>query len=315
MTAASADSVRRGRFLQELGIGPVWVQRQRAVQTSPSVAPSALPSGVPVRTASALPPSEMPPVTMVAEPVNMKQEKAASAWDDVPVPVPVPVPRPVQAAAAAAPATTLLVAPIDDGAVAIASMSWQELDIAVANCTRCPLCRNRKQAVLGTGDPKAGWLFVGEGPGAVEDQQGEPFVGPAGKLLDSMMQALDLRRGENSYLANAVKCRPVDADGKDRPPSADESAACRPYLERQITLLQPAVIVALGKVAALSLLGGDPKIAVATLREHTHRYGSIPVVVTYHPAYLLRKPLDKAKSWRDLCLAAQAYANDGKLAV
>ncbi len=311
MMPADGRMVRRARFLQELGIGPVWVPRHGNGQMVSIEVPVTVPAGVPTPTAAAVPVPVAPSAAMVAAPVIAKLEKVDSAWDDVPAPMPVRA----SVAAAPAPATPVPAAPNDDGAAAIASMSWQELDIAVASCTRCPLCRNRKQAVLGAGDQKAGWLFVGEGPGHVEDQQGEPFVGPAGKLLDSMLLALDLRRGENSYLANAVKCRPVDADGKDRPPSADESAACRPYLERQITLLKPAVIVALGKVAALSLLGGDPKIAVAALREHTHRYGNIPVVVTYHPAYLLRKPLDKAKSWRDLCLAAQAYANDGQLAV
>jgi uracil-DNA glycosylase family 4 len=289
MTPAATGVVRRARFLQALGIGPVWVPRQSVVSDE-----------VPLPAAVAVVVPAAPPV---AAPVVPKQDKAASAWDDAPA---------VRAPAAAAP---VLAIPVDEGAAAIARMSWQELELAVASCTRCSLCKNRKQAVLGAGDQKPGWLFVGEGPGHVEDQQGEPFVGPAGKLLDNMLLALELPRGENNYLANAVKCRPVGADGKDRPPSADESAACRPYLERQIALLQPAVIVALGKVAALSLLGGDPKIAVAALREHTHRYGSIPVVVTYHPAYLLRKPLDKAKSWRDLCLAAQAYASDGTLAV
>jgi uracil-DNA glycosylase family 4 len=313
MTPADAGMVRRARFLQELGIGPVWVQRHATLSKDVTEEPIVAPSEVRTLIAALVPePAPVqakpePAATTVAAAVIAKQEKVASAWDDVPVSVP--------AAVAAVPVITVLALPEQDGVAAIASMSWQELDIAVANCTRCPLCKSRKQTVLGTGDQKAGWLFVGEGPGHVEDQQGEPFVGPAGKLLDSMLLALDLRRGENSYLANAVKCRPLGSDGKDRPPSADESAACRPYLERQIALLKPAVIVALGKVAALSLLGGDPKIAVAALRERTHRYGSIPVVVTYHPAYLLRKPLDKAKSWRDLCLAAQAYSSDGKLAI
>ena len=297
-----AGTLRRARFLQELGIGPVWVRRDPvAIADMPAVVPT------PAVAYAPLPPEA--PISKVAVPVIAKQEKVVSAWDDAPVPAPIRAPVP---AARAAP---VLSPPVEDDVAAIANMSWQELDAAVANCTRCPLCKTRQQAVLGAGDRKPGWLFVGEGPGRVEDQQGEPFVGPAGKLLDNMLLALDLRRGENNYLANAVKCRPVDADGKDRPPSADESAACRPYLERQIALLKPAVIVALGKVAALSLIGGDPKIAVAALREQTHRHGSIPVIVTYHPAYLLRKPLDKAKSWRDLCLAAKAYASDGTLAI
>ena len=192
-------------------------------------------------------------------------------------------------------------------------MDWPTLQAAVESCTRCSLCRSRTHAVLGTGDTKAGWLFVGEGPGHQEDMQGKPFVGPAGKLLDNMLLAMGLRRGENTYIANVVKCRPTDENGRDRAPTTEESAACRPYLERQIALLKPVTVVALGKIAAVTLLGVDPNTAVGTLRSRLHLYGQIPVVVTYHPAYLLRKPVDKAKSWQDLSLAKQAYSNAGHL--
>ena len=133
--------------------------------------------------------------------------------------------------------------------------------------------------------------------------QGEPFVGPAGKLLDNMLGALTLTRAADVFIANVVKCRPVGPDGQDRPPAADEITACLPYLKRQIALIEPTVIVALGKTAATALLERDDKTALADLRETPHRVGELPVVVTYHPAYLLRKPADKAKSWRDLCLA------------
>lgn len=188
----------------------------------------------------------------------------------------------------------------------IADMDWPALQSAVAACTRCPLCKTRRRTVFGAGDLRARWLLVGEGPGRNEDQQGEPFVGPAGKLLDNMLHAIELRRGENTYIVNVVKCRPTDSSGNDRAPSAEEAAACRPYLDRQIALLQPTTVIALGKVAALSLLGSDPKTPVSALRGVVHRHGAASLVVTYHPAYLLRKPLDKAKSWQDLCLARQA---------
>lgn len=190
----------------------------------------------------------------------------------------------------------------------VAAMNWSELKAEVAACVKCGLCRGRNNTVFGVGDEKAKWLFIGEGPGRNEDARGEPFVGPAGKLLDNMLQALGLRRGDNAYIANIVKCRPTDGSGKDRPPTAEESAACMPYLLRQIELIQPTVIVALGKTAALSLLELDPATAVSALRGKLHRYADRPLVVTYHPAYLLRSPADKRKAWADLCLAQQTYA-------
>lgn len=185
----------------------------------------------------------------------------------------------------------------------IAAMDWDALEASIRSCTRCRLCEGRKLAVPGTGDRTARWLFVGEGPGRTEDQQGEPFVGPAGKLLDNMLRALGLARGEATYIANVVKCRPVGPDGRDRPPSADERAACRPYLERQIALLQPDIIVALGKVSALALLGLPDDSALSSVRGKPASYAGRPLIPTFHPAYLLRKPADKALAWRDLCAA------------
>ncbi len=193
----------------------------------------------------------------------------------------------------------------------IAQMSWDELRQAVAGCTRCGLCRNRTKTVFGVGDEKAKWLFVGEGPGRNEDLQGEPFVGPAGKLLDNMLIAIGVRRGVNTYIANVVKCRPTDENGRDRAPTPQEVAACMPYLQRQIALIQPTVIVALGKTAALALLGADPATPVSKLRGTVHQYAGHPLIVTYHPAYLLRNPVDKRKTWADLCLAMAAYGNAG----
>lgn len=190
----------------------------------------------------------------------------------------------------------------------VSTMDWGQLKSTVAACTRCGLCTGRTNTVFGVGDEKAKWLFVGEGPGRNEDLRGEPFVGQAGKLLDNMLLAMGLKRGENAYIANIVKCRPTDETGRDRAPTAVETAACMPYLERQIALIQPTVIVALGKTAAISLLGLDAETPVSKLRGTVHRYADRPLVVTYHPAYLLRNMADKKKAWADLCLAMTAYA-------
>jgi DNA polymerase len=151
--------------------------------------------------------------------------------------------------------------------------------------------------VLGVGDVDADWLFVGEGPGAEEDERGEPFVGAAGKLLDAMLAAIDLKRGSDVYIANAVKCRPPG----NRTPAAEELTACQPYLERQIALLKPRLIVALGRPAAQALLGNEVKISAA--RGRLFQHNGIPLIVTYHPAYLLRNLTDKARAWEDLCFA------------
>jgi len=176
-------------------------------------------------------------------------------------------------------------------------MTWDDIKQSVADCRACGLCKERKQAVLGVGDAKADWLFVGEGPGAEEDERGEPFVGAAGKLLDAILDAIDLKRGKDVYIANAVKCRPPG----NRTPTTEETVACRPYLQRQIDLLQPRLIVVLGGSAAQTLLGTEVK--VGAMRGKLLEYSGIPMVVTYHPAYLMRTPTDKIKVWEDLLFA------------
>jgi DNA polymerase len=181
----------------------------------------------------------------------------------------------------------------------IASLDWTRLKARVASCTDCPLHAKRNKTVFGVGDENADWLFVGEGPGAEEDAQGEPFVGQAGRLLDSMLAAVRLKRGENVYIANCVKCRPPG----NRNPEPREALQCEPYLHRQIELIQPKLIIALGKVAAANLLATDA--SVASLRGKVHRYRGTPLIVTYHPAYLLRNLPDKAKAWVDLCFAVR----------
>jgi DNA polymerase len=192
-----------------------------------------------------------------------------------------------------------LSAPANDRRADIMRMDWPALKAAVASCTACPLHAGRNRTVFGVGDENADWLFVGEGPGADEDAQGEPFVGQAGRLLDSMLAAIRLKRGENVYIANVIKCRPPG----NRNPEPSEALACEPYLHRQIDLIQPKLIVALGKVAAANLLATDA--SVASMRGKVHRYRGIPLIVTYHPAYLLRNLPDKAKAWADLCFAVR----------
>jgi DNA polymerase len=195
---------------------------------------------------------------------------------------------------------------LDGRAEAVACMGWEDLTEAIRECRACELCRHRKQAVPGVGDRDAEWLFIGEGPGAEEDARGEPFVGQAGRLLDAMLSAIGLKRGENVYIANAVKCRPEG----NRTPAPAEMAICRPFLMRQIALIRPAVIVLLGKAATHSVLGEDASLA--SLRKKTHAFGDIPVIVTYHPAYLLRNLPEKSKAWEDLCLARQLWRGRGK---
>jgi uracil-DNA glycosylase family 4 len=184
-------------------------------------------------------------------------------------------------------------------ATGIELMTWEELAGTVAACQACKLCGTRRKTVFGVGDPQADWLIVGEAPGEQEDASGEPFVGQAGKLLDNMLRALGLNRREKVYIANVLKCRPPG----NRNPEPDEVAQCEPFLRRQVELLQPKVIIAMGRFAVQSLLASTD--AIGKLRGQRHSYAGVPVVVTYHPAYLLRNLPDKAKAWSDLCLARE----------
>lgn len=180
---------------------------------------------------------------------------------------------------------------------------WDALRVAVNTCTACKLHTTRKQGVPGVGDQHADWLIVGEAPGADEDALGEPFVGQTGRLLDAMLVAIGLRRGENVYITNVLKSRPPE----NRDPQPDEVAACLPYLLKQIELLQPKIILALGRFAAHSLL--NTQESIAHLRGRIHQFQGVPLIVTYHPAYLLRTPTDKARAWEDLCLARTSYTS------
>lgn len=233
-----------------------------------------------------------------------RQEAAATA-PAVPAPAlarratPAPAPAPEEPAVA----HPLRAAP---GRDALRAMDWDALNAAVAACRSCALCDSRKQTVFGVGHRQAHWMVVGEAPGEQEDLRGEPFVGAAGQLLDRMLAALNLTRSEEGdapasqrvYIANTLKCRPP----RNRNPLAEEVAQCEPFLVRQIELLQPRLILAMGRFAVQSLLRSEEPIG--RLRGQVHRYQGVPLVVTYHPAYLLRNLTDKAKAWEDLCLAA-----------
>ncbi len=181
-------------------------------------------------------------------------------------------------------------------------LDWPSLRAKVSQCTGCQLHETRTQAVFGEGNEKADWMIIGEAPGYDEDKQGEPFVGRAGLLLNEMLCALGLQR-EAVFIANILKCRPPN----NRNPSAQEALCCEPYLQQQIALVKPKIILSVGRVSAINLLKQPLDTKVGSLRGKVHYYGeqAIPVVVVYHPAYLLRSPREKAKAWQDLLLAKQ----------
>ncbi len=256
--------------LETLGLAPIWVTR--GARTAAAAATAA--TAASAETAAAAASAE----------TSASAETAEASSATVPV------------AAAAARVSDAALAEPDVG-----TLDWDALEARVAACRDCRLCERRTKTVFGVGDREADWMMIGEGPGENEDKQGEPFVGQAGKLLDSMLHALELARGRNVYIANVVKCRPPG----NRNPEPDEVVRCEPYLRRQVELVKPKLIVALGRVAAQNLLKTDASIS--SLRGRVHRYEDVPVIVTYHPAYLLRSLSDKAKAWIDLCLAQDTY--------
>jgi DNA polymerase len=306
-----------------------WSERQRRMLAAMGVrlwAPAATPPAGPAATAPAM--SDAPVAAAVAE----RQAEAPVAHAPIPeaarAPAPPPVrppsPGPAPAPAAARPATTIAAAAatlqdtlsdplLVERAATIATLAWGPLQDAVASCTACGLCASRRQTVFGVGHARAEWMIVGEAPGEQEDLAGEPFVGPAGQLLDQMLRAVGQSRRAGSgegqeddqagdparrvYIANTLKCRPP----RNRNPEPDEMARCEPFLKRQVALVQPKLILLMGRFAVRQLLKSDD--AIGKLRGRVHHYEGIPVVVTYHPAYLLRNLPEKAKAWEDLCLA------------
>lgn len=307
-----SEEMTREEYLLEMGLGPIWVLRDGGaaadeppaeppelaaapvapVEATVTTEPAKLPPQLPPKQPQ-FPPQFPPQLAPAAEPVM--PSAAAPDYEDEAWAPPTDVPGWLSDAEFDEPDTA---APVDKRAAAIARMDWDELEASIAACRACALCQKRKQAVPGVGDRRPDWLLIGEGPGADEDERGEPFVGQAGKLLDNMLAAIDLKRGDKVYIANAVKCRPPG----NRTPEAGEIAACWPYLKRQIVLAQPKLLVLMGRAAVTSVLANDSSIA--SLRGKRQSYGDgVAAVVTYHPAYLLRNLPDKAKAWEDLCFA------------
>jgi DNA polymerase len=278
-----------------------WTERQRAMLRE---------MGIEVWTA--------PGASAVVPPQALQGEAAPAAIVPGERPIERPIERPVERdvpASQPAAAAQAAAAPATLAGSAVASMGWAELRDAVASCRACGLCDSRTQTVFGVGHPEAHWMVVGEAPGEQEDLRGEPFVGPAGQLLDAMLRALGVTRSDSpdgpppaqrAYIANTLKCRPP----RNRNPEPDELARCEPFLVRQIELVRPRIILAMGRFAVQALLRTSEPIG--KLRGRVHRYQGVPLVVTYHPAYLLRNLPDKAKSWDDLCLAAETVEQAGR---
>ena len=317
-----------------------WSERQRRMLAAmgvrlwaPAPGATATPTGTPAATSgdaasSATSGAESSAAAVAERPASASAPMPVAApVARAPVPVPVPVPAsapvarpPAPGPARATPAVAAAAAPaaesdpvLAERAATIATLAWGPLQDAVASCTACGLCESRRQTVFGVGHAQADWMIVGEAPGEQEDLQGEPFVGPAGQLLDQMLRAVGQSRraasGEGReddqagdpatrvFIANTLKCRPP----RNRNPEPGEMARCEPFLKRQVALVQPKLILLMGRFAVKQLLQSDD--AIGKLRGRVHRYEGIPVIVTYHPAYLLRNLPEKAKAWEDLCLA------------
>ncbi|MFT3858357.1 MAG: uracil-DNA glycosylase [Aquabacterium sp.] len=293
---------RQRAMLREMGIPSFWPEEPAPVQmpvadaaVQPDVrlaAPTMDAAVVPVQPAAGMLPAEAARPAAVARPAS----------------------RPVQPAAASAAAPAVGVRPPPAPEMAglgprpegVDRMDWPALREAVADCRACGLCHSRTQTVFGVGNPQAEWMVIGEAPGEQEDRQGEPFVGRAGQLLDRMLQAVGRTRSEapppeQVFIANVLKCRPP----ANRNPQPQEVAQCESFLLRQIELVRPKVIVAMGRFAVQSLLKSSEPIG--RLRGRVHEVGGVPVIVTYHPAYLLRSPGDKGLAWDDLCLAREVW--------
>lgn len=263
---------RRSLFIDALGIGPEWVLRHHVhagtAKTEPARSIDACDAEEKEEEINVIP---APTFSDAIQPVLAKQldgnTPLQKAWQQVDIP------------------------PKND---VIARMDWAQLEQTVAACQLCPLSQTRTQTVFGIGTQRAELLIIGEAPGEQEDKTGQPFVGPAGKLLDNMLRAIGLTRTQHVYIANVLKCRPP----ANRDPSPDEIAHCSAYLRRQVALIQPKVILLLGRFSAQTLL--ETTITIGKLRGQIHHYQDVPAVVTYHPAYLLRSPAEKAKAWADL---------------
>jgi DNA polymerase len=293
-------SARQVAMLREMGVQHFWPVQTEDAPAADRPAPPAEPVSAAAAVAQALP-QRAPVQGGVAQPVAATvREQAPSMPAQAPASTPARPAGPGAATARQAPA----VAPLGPRPVGVEAMDWTTLRDTVAGCEACGLCRGRRNTVFGVGNTRARWMLVGEAPGEQEDRLGEPFVGRAGQLLDRMLAATGLTRAEDEaerqvYIANVIKCRPPG----NRNPLPEEVAQCEPYLLRQVALVQPRLILAMGRFAVQSLLKSSEPIG--RLRGRVHDYHGVPLVVTYHPAYLLRNPADKALAWDDLCLARE----------
>ena len=282
---------RSAVFLDEMGVGPLWRLRQETVQPVAEEivmqAPVALaePEPEPEPVAGMAPPVVLaaPAIAPEPEPVAVTDDSSTAWFDDAPAPPPAKQ--------------------VTDAE--IAAMDWDALSAAVAKCTRCDLCKTRKGVVMGRGDRQAEWLMVASSPSRGEEREGRALGGEQGLLLDNMLKAMQLDAGKNVYITHLLKCRPLDDSGQERLPTEAESAACRPYFERELALLQPRTIVTLGQMAAAGIIAGEKP-----LRGKVRQLGNAAVVATFHPDLLLQDETGKAKAraWADLCLATGTHA-------
>jgi uracil-DNA glycosylase len=287
------DSLRRNQYLQAIGVD-VWVSRHAATATS-AVKATVTETSVAADSAGATPAGG---VTDAAATAAVNAGMAASPATDVRRPSTAGAVGMTASASALASLGTAVAPPVTPTVT-----TWESLRAEVLTCTKCSLHTSRTQGVFGVGNREAQWLVVGEAPGAEEDRRGEPFVGRAGHLLDAMLRAIGLSRANNVYIANVLKSRPPG----NRDPKPEEVAACLPFLMRQIELLKPRVMLAVGRIAAQNLLATDAPLG--RLRGKVHHFGNLntPLIVTYHPAYLLRTPSDKRKAWEDLKFARSVF--------
>ena len=283
---------RSAVFLDEMGVGPLWRLRQGVAPEAVDVAvEAAVEMEVAVAEVAAPAPAPVIEVLAAVEVVEVEAFVAVAAtpvpddtawFDDAPAPVPVKQ--------------------LSDAA--IATLDWEGLTAAVAKCARCDLCKTRKGVVMGRGDRHGDWLMLASSPSRAEEREGRALPGEQGKLLDNMLKAIDLDAGSDVYITHLLKCRPLDEAGQERLPTESESAACRPYFERELALLQPRTIVTLGSMAAAGINPGEKPV-----RGTVRQLGNASVVATFHPEMLLQDGTGKAKAraWADLCLAKSTH--------
>ena len=279
---------RSAVFLDEMGVGPLWRLRQGAAPEAVDAVAVAAPEAEAVEAVTAVVtevvaevPAEIP-VAVAATPASAAESDDTAWFDDAPAPAPVKQ--------------------LSDAD--IATLDWDGLTAAVAKCARCDLCKTRKGVVMGRGDRQGAWLMLASSPSRLEEREGRALPGEQGKLLDNMLKAIDLEAGRDVYITHLLKCRPLDEAGQERLPTESESAACRPYFERELALLQPRTIVTLGSMAAAGINPGEKPV-----RGKVRQLGSASVVATFHPEMLLQDETGKAKAraWADLCLAKSTH--------